>query len=157
MLRTDHMVFPIWDVKRSLKFYADDLGLPLVAAHQGDDWNGKAWLMMVFAVGDGREIVLVAIRGVPQPPEGEVPADARHYAFSVATQEEQAAWMTKLSVAGVDYWQEDHGRQHSVYFADPNGVIFEITTPPSQPGAAPDGRAREAVLAWIDQGLALTH
>ncbi len=141
MLRTDHMVFPVWDVERSLKFYADDLGLPLVAAHQGDDWNGKPWLMMVFAVGDGREIVLVAIRGVPQPPAGE----------------EQADWITKLSMAGVDYWQEDHGRQHSVYFADPNGVILEITTPPSQPGAAPDRRARETVLAWIDQGVALTH
>jgi catechol-2,3-dioxygenase len=33
-------------------------------------------------------------------------------------------------------WEEDHGRQHSLYFADPNGVILEITTPASNPVSA---------------------
>jgi catechol 2,3-dioxygenase-like lactoylglutathione lyase family enzyme len=157
MLRTDHMVFPVWDAEASITFYADVLGLPLVAAHQGDDWGGKRWLMMVFAVGDGRELVLVALQGAQRPPAGDLAADIRHYAFSVATIDEQAAWIAKLKAAEVDFWEEDHGAQHSVYFADPNGVILEITTPASNPASAPDPAARAAARLWIEQAHALTR
>jgi catechol 2,3-dioxygenase-like lactoylglutathione lyase family enzyme len=157
MLRTDHMVFPVWDAAASLRFYADVLGLPLVASHQGDDWGGKPWLMMIFALGDGRELVLVSLRGAQPPPPSELAPDVRHYAFSVSTADEQAAWIAKLKAAGVEFWEEDHGDQQSVYFADPNGVVLEITTPASSPAGRPDPNARAAADRWIAQSRALTH
>jgi catechol 2,3-dioxygenase-like lactoylglutathione lyase family enzyme len=156
MLRTDHMVFPVWDAGASLKFYADVLGLPLVQTVTGDDWGGKPWLMMIFAVGDGRELVLVALRGARRPPPDGLAADVRHYAFSVATVGEQDAWRARLAAAGVEVSEEDHGDQHSLYFSDPNGVILEITTPASRPAAAPNPAAMVTARQWIGDVAALT-
>ena len=59
MLKTDHIVFPVWDAKASLAFYRDVMGFALVDTYSGADWGGYPWLMMFFAAADGREIVLV--------------------------------------------------------------------------------------------------
>ena len=32
----------------------------------------------------------------------------------------------------MDFWEERHGEQRSVYFPDPDGVVLEITWPPSK-------------------------
>ena len=156
MLRADHMVFPVWDAAASLAFYRDILELPLVGAFDGDDWGGRPWLMMIFALGDGRELVLVSLRGAKAPPTDGLPADVRHYAFSVDGPQEQAAVRDRLKAAGADYWEEDHGAQHSLYFPDPNGVILEITTPASRPAAVADPNALAFARGWIAQQAALT-
>jgi catechol 2,3-dioxygenase-like lactoylglutathione lyase family enzyme len=152
MLRTDHMVIPVFEAKASLEFYEGVLGLPLVGCHHGDDWGGKPWLMLIFALGDGRELVLVALRGAAAPPAGELAEDTRHYAFSVETSDEQDAIRARLAAAGTRMWEEDHGPQHSLYFVDPSGVVLEVTTPASSPGASADPEARRAALAWIAAG-----
>ncbi|MBA3811667.1 MAG: VOC family protein [Caulobacteraceae bacterium] len=150
------MVFPIWEAEASLTFYGEVLGLPLIDAFGGDDWGGMPWLMMIFAVGDGRELVLVARRGAAPPSDDTTPADIRHYAFSVGSADKQDAWRAKLATAGVNLWEEDHGRQHSLYFADPNGVILEITTPASSPGSTPRPEALAFARGWIRETAALT-
>ena len=155
IMRLDHVVIPVADAEKSLAFYGETLGLPLISAFDGDDWGGKAWLMMIFALADGRELVLVALRGLKPQPSG-LPADTRHYAFSVETDVEQDAWRQRLIQAAVDYWEEDHGDQRSIYFADPDGTILEITTPPSAPAKAPSREAWAAAKSWIAQGQVLT-
>ena len=67
MLKTDHIVFPVWDAKASLAFYRDVMGFVLVDTYSGADWGGYPWLMMFFAAGDGREIVPVNLRGARRP------------------------------------------------------------------------------------------
>lgn len=148
MLRLDHVVFPIRDAGASLAFYQDVLGLELVEAHEGDDWGAYAWLMMIFAVPDGGEIVLVELRGAPAPDYRDLPNDARHYAMSTAAVSDLAAWRARLRTAEVRFWEEDHGAQQSIYFEDPDGVVLEITAPPSRPGAAGGERAAELVRRW---------
>ncbi|HEY1425273.1 MAG TPA: VOC family protein [Caulobacteraceae bacterium] len=149
MLNLDHVVFPVWDAEASLDFYAETLGLPLIGAITGDDWGGKAWLMMAFGLGGGRELVLVALRGAERPaPDGLAP-DTRHYAFSVASEAERSAWRARLERAGVAFWEEDHGDQQSIYFPDPNGVIIEITTPASSAGTVADAEAMRRARGWI--------
>ena len=37
------------------------------------------------------------------------------------------------AAAGAEFWEEDHGAQRSLYFPDPDGVVLEITWPPSTP------------------------
>ena len=160
MLNLDHVVFPVWDAEASLDFYAGTLGLPLTGVVTGDDWGGKPWLMMVFGLPGGRELVLTALRGAQRPaPDGLAP-DVRHYAFSVASEAERVAWRARLQAAGVAFWEEDHGDQQSVYFPDPNGVILEITTPASAAGQVADPAAMARARAWIAQapasGAALT-
>ncbi|HEX7759125.1 MAG TPA: VOC family protein [Caulobacteraceae bacterium] len=149
MLRADHVVFPVWRPQASLDFYTQVLELSLVGALDGDDWGGKPWLMMVFALADGRELVLVALSGLGPPAPDGLPADTRHYAFSVEGAAELGALRERLAAAHVDFWEEDHGEQRSVYFPDPNGVIIEITTPPSTPAQTHDPAAAERARAWI--------
>ena len=139
MLNLDHVVFPVWDAGASLTFYGETLGLPLIGAISGDDWGGKVWLMMVFALGEGRELVLTALRGAERPaPDGLAP-DVRHYAFAVASSEIQAAWRARLRAAGVEVWDEDHGDQQSI----------SITTPASRATPTPSPAALEKARAWI--------
>jgi len=149
MLKLDHVVFPVRDAGRTLAFYRETLGLPLIAAHTGDDWDGHPWLMMVFGLGGGQEIVTVALEGSPVPDYRGVPIDARHYALAVPDAAEFEAWRTKLAAAGVESWEERHGEQQSIYFADPDGVILEITWPASAARGADRPDALAAARRWI--------
>ena len=149
MLKLDHVVFPVWDAKASLTFYADTLGLPLVSAITGDDWGGKPWLMLIFGLAEGRELVLVALRGAGRPPPDGLARDVRHYAFSVDDEAAQAGWRDRLAAAKAPFWEEDHGARHSIYFEDPNGVVIEITAPPSDAPLLADPKALERARAWI--------
>jgi catechol 2,3-dioxygenase-like lactoylglutathione lyase family enzyme len=108
----DHVAIPVTDAAATHRFYADVLGLPLVAAHEGDDWGGLPWLMMIFAVGDGRQLALIAFAG-GKTANSNLPADARHYAFSVASKVRLDEWKKKLAAASVKFTEEDHGTQQS--------------------------------------------
>ncbi|MFN3511722.1 MAG: VOC family protein [Phenylobacterium sp.] len=150
MLRLDHVVFPVRDAARSLAFYRDVLGLPLAEAHEGDDWGSYPWLMMIFALPDGGEIALVELKDAPRPKAlKDVPRDVRHYAMAEGSVGELAAWRRKLRAAGVRYWEEDHGAQQSLYFEDPDGVVLEITAPPSRPNGSAAERAARTVQRWL--------
>jgi catechol 2,3-dioxygenase-like lactoylglutathione lyase family enzyme len=149
MLKLDHVVFPVRDAGKSLAFYRDVLELPLVEAHEGDDWGSYPWLMMIFALPEGGEIVLVELKDAPRPRYKDLPKDVRHYAMAVGSIAELTVWRKKLRGADVRYWEEDHGAQQSLYFEDPDGVVLEITAPPSHPAAAPSDRAARAVQRWL--------
>lgn len=149
MLELDHVVFPVRDAEATLKFYGEVLELPLVEALSGDDWDGYPWLMMIHALGEGQEIVHVALRGAPLPDYRGVPIDARHYALAAGSAAEFEAWRSRLKEAGVDHWEEHHGEQRSVYFADPDGVILEITWPASRSRPVANPKAQAVVKAWM--------
>ncbi|KRB52859.1 VOC family protein [Phenylobacterium sp. Root700] len=154
MLKLDHVVFPVRDAGASLAFYRDVVGLPLVEAHEGDDWGDYPWLMMIFAVPGGGEIVLVELRGAPAPSYRDLPHDVRHYAMGVDAVAELAGWRARLRAAEVGFWEEDHGAQQSIYFEDPDGVVLEVTAPPSRPQAAASERAVTVVERWLGSRLA---
>jgi catechol 2,3-dioxygenase-like lactoylglutathione lyase family enzyme len=132
------------------------LGLPLVSTLEGDDWHGRAWLMMIFALPDDREIVLVARRGAPRPKSDGVPRDIRHLAFAVGSLAEQATWRRRLEEHALEVREMDHGAQKSIYFDDPDGTVLEITTPASKVAAARDPRAEASVRAWLAHSASAT-
>lgn len=148
-LRFDHLAIPVYDAAATHRFYTEVLQLPLVDALSGDDWGGKPWLMMFFGTGGGQLLALCALHGAQRPPADGLPADVRHYAFSVASDAEQADWKARLRRHGIAFSEEDHGTQHSIYFTDPNGIVLEVTTPQSPPGSQPDAHAAERVRRWI--------
>lgn len=151
MLRLDHIVFPIWDVRASLKFYRDVMGFALVDTYSGPDWGGHPWLMMFFATGDGREIVLVSLRGARRPRGDRLARDVRHLAFAESATGKLEGWRAKLRKAKIEFWEEAHGPQRSLYFEDPNGVVLEITAPPSRPTKRTKAAALAAARRWIDR------
>lgn len=149
MLKLDHVVFPVRDAKATLTFYRDVIGLPLIGTHTGDDWDGFPWLMMIFALGGGQEIVCVALEGAPLPDYRGVPVDARHYALAAESEAELDLWPSRLSQHAIAFWEENHGEQRSVYFPDPDGVILEVTWPPSKAPGLERPDALDAALRWI--------
>jgi glyoxylase I family protein len=146
-LSVDHIALPIFDVAGSLSFYTDVLGLTLVDALSGDDWGGKPWLMMMFELDDGRQLVLCALRGLKRPEGGEIPAEVQHYAFTCASSDALASWRERLKAHHVSFHEEDHGSQRSLYFDDPNGIVLEVTTP--RAGASRNPAASDVVRAWL--------
>jgi glyoxylase I family protein len=148
MLTLDHVVMPVRDAEATLRFYSEVMGLPLVETYSGDDWDGYPWLMMIFGLGGKQELVAVALKGAPAPDYRGVPVDARHYALAAERQSDLDAWRDRLREARVDFWEEDHGEQASIYFPDPDGVIFEITWPPSSVPKVANPVALAAVMRW---------
>jgi lactoylglutathione lyase len=149
MLKTDHIVFPAWDAEASLAFYRDVMGFALVDTQEGPDWGGYPWLMMIFTPGDGREIVLVVLRGARKPKNDGLARDIRHLAFAEQSVAALDGWRRKLHLKKIIFREETHGSQHSLYFEDPNGVILEITAPPSRPGKQTRKAALDAARRWI--------
>ena len=125
-LDLDHVALPVNDARAAHRFYSEVLGLALVEALSGDEWEGRAWLMMIFADTHGRRVALCAYGGPPLERE-RIPTDARHYAFAARS---LAPWKRRLAAARVAYREEDHGGgQRSIYFDDPSGNTLEITSP----------------------------
>ena len=149
MLTLDHVVFPVRDGEKTLAFYGELLGLPLVQSLSGDDWGGYPWLMMIFGLGEDRELVTVALRGAPEPSYAGLPVDVRHYALTAGSEADLNVWRQRLQAAGVAFWEEDHGDQRSLYFPDPDGVILEITWPRLTVPLEPDPAALKRARAWI--------
>jgi glyoxylase I family protein len=154
MLTLDHVVMPVRDAQATLKFYTEVLELPLVQAFSGDDWDGYPWLMMIFGLGGKHELVAVALKGAPAPDYRGVPVDARHYALAAESQADLNRWRDRLTEAGVTFWEENHGEQSSIYFPDPDGVIFEITWPASRVPKIGNPMAHEAVRQWAKATVA---
>jgi len=146
-LRLDHVALPMYDVASTRRFYEESLAMPLVAAWSGDEWEGRAWLMMIFADAGGAQVALCGFRGLRRSRE-RIPTDARHYAFGAAGRGALAAWRKRLRAAGIGFREEDHGTQRSLYFDDPNGNILEITSPPTPRARARKG-AGKLVEAWL--------
>lgn len=143
------MVFPVRDAARTLAFYRDLLELPLVQAISGDDWDGYPWLMMIFGLDGGGELVTVALRGAPAPDYSGLPIDVRHYALAASSRRSVERWRDRLAAAGLHYWEEQHGEQSSLYFPDPDGVVIEVTWPPSHASGAANLDAALTVERWL--------
>lgn len=147
LLAMDHVALRVSDPAATLTFYCDILGLPLVSVHDGEGWDGMDWLMMIFALGDGRALALCALDGPSETPSQPV-TDLPHYAFSVRDEATLERWRGRLKAHNVRFGEESHGDQNSIYFKDPNGLTLEITAPPSAPGGN-DRDARKTAEAWI--------
>jgi catechol 2,3-dioxygenase-like lactoylglutathione lyase family enzyme len=146
-LTFDHVAIPVSDARRSCQFYREVLGLPLVSAMSGDDWDGHPWLLMFFKLTDGRLLALTAFAGVGLGPRSKLPADARHYALAT---DDLAAWRTRLAKHEIAVREEDHGPQRSLFIEDPDHTVWEITSPASPVAFSEDAADASAVVErWL--------
>ena len=149
MLRVDHVVFPVWDAKASLAFYREVMDFALIETFSGDDWGGYPWLMMIFAPGDGRELVLVALKGAKKLKAHGPAFELPHLAFAESSVKALGAWRKRLVTANITIREERHGKRQSLYFEDPNGLTIEITAPPAQARGKTRRKALAAAQAWM--------
>jgi glyoxylase I family protein len=118
-----HITLLVSDLDRSLAFYRNVLGLRLVKQTVNED--DKAARHFIFGDADG---MLITCLEYPDLEEGKVGrGSTHHFALSVESQAELAAWKQYLDEKGIPTTDlMDRGDFRSIYLRDPDGHIVEI-------------------------------
>jgi glyoxylase I family protein len=116
------------DPERTIAFYRDLMGLAVV--HDGPSDDDPESRHVWFGAQDGRAGMLVSFMSYPELPKGVVGVGStHHFAFIVASAEEQEAWRDYLRAQGVECTDVfDRGAFRSIYLRDPDGHIVELAT-----------------------------
>jgi glyoxalase family protein len=143
-----HVTMVSTDAPRTLAFYRDLLGIPLVKKTVNFDDPGAYHLY--FGDDGGRPGTILTFFEWPRTRRGRWGVGGVHHlALGVATPVAQLKWKRRLTDAGVGVSGPlDRGYFKSIYFPDPDGQILEIAT--CGPGYAidesPDALGREFVV-----------
>ena len=111
------------DVERTIAFYQDLLGFPLVELVENRDYAGSSHFF--FDIGNRNLLGFFDFPGHEHPAFSETIGGVQHLAISISPEQYDAA-RKKLDEAGVDYLGPDRGVEESMYFRDPNGVGLEL-------------------------------
>ena len=111
------------DVERTIRFYRDVLGMPLIELFENRDYEGSTHFF--FDIGNGNCLAFFDFPGLELEPYREVLGGHHHLAISV----EQDTWERlkgKLEDAGVETMQIET----SIYFQGPDGERIELLADP---------------------------
>jgi glyoxylase I family protein len=122
-----HAAFICSDVSRTIAFYQDLLGFPLVELFENRDYPASAHLF--FDLGNGNLLAFFDFPGFEHPEFHETLGGVQHVAISMAP-ENYAALKQRLISEGVEFRGPDLGVENSVYLRDPDGLQIEICTAP---------------------------
>ncbi len=109
----------VGDREASIAWYRDVLGLEQRNPPGRDDWP-------VF-MGEFGSCVALFQAEVESPERASESTGLRHVAFAVGRHEFEQA-QAHLRERGIEFRFEDHGNAHSVYLADPDGNVVELTS-----------------------------
>ncbi len=112
------------DVERTICFYQDTLGFPLVELFENRDYRGSTHFF--FDVGHGNLLAFFDFPGLGLEEYREVLGGHHHMAISV-TEERWAELRTRLADAGVP---TEHVSGDSLYFLGPDGERLELLKNP---------------------------
>ena len=112
------------DVRRTVEFYQNILGFPLIEMFENRDLAGSTHFF--FDVGNGNTVAFFDLPGVDPGPYAEVLGGLHHLAISVTEENWQAA-RERLDAAGVPYQLESGS---SIYLRDPDGARVELIADP---------------------------
>lgn len=115
--RLDHVSLDVTDRARSIAWYQDVLGLPILNQPAADD-------ELVFVGQPGMQFGLFQAQKQSPARESES-SGLRHVALVV---DDLDVARERLRSNGVEFRSEDHGNAVSVYCDDPDGHVIELTT-----------------------------
>jgi catechol 2,3-dioxygenase-like lactoylglutathione lyase family enzyme len=119
-----HVALISSDVERTVRFYQDLLGFPLVEMFENRDYGGSTHFF--FDIGCGNTLAFFDLPGLDLGRYAEVLGGLHHLAISV----ERTRWQElkdALDAAGVEYAHVDGS---SLYFFDPDGARLELISDP---------------------------
>ena len=118
----NHLALVCKDMARTVDFYTDVLGFPLIKTLDLPNGLGQHFF---FDIGNGNLLGFFDFPGHDHPAFSETIGAVQHIALSTSD-EEFAAVRTRLDGAGVEYIGPDRGIDNSLYIRDPNGVGIEF-------------------------------
>jgi glyoxylase I family protein len=122
-----HLALICADPERTIRFYQDVLGFPLVELFENRDYEGSSHFF--FDIGAGNMLAFFDFPGLGLEPVPEGLGGVQHVAISV-TPETFERLKGVLDGARVDYIGPDRGIKESVYFKDPDGIQIELIRQP---------------------------
>jgi len=130
-----HLALICADPERTIRFYQDLLGFPLVELFENRDYPGSTHFF--FDIGAGNMLAFFDFPGLGLTPVPEGLGGVQHVAISVEP-ETFVALKVRLEEAGIDYVGPDRAAE-SVYFRDPDGIQVELIRQPlmEMPESAP--------------------
>ena len=129
----NHLAMVTGDMDKTVRFYRDVLGMPLVAT-TGNVPDRYPYRHYFFELGDGNTIAFFEWPGMIEefhkpaglPASGRVQFD--HISFNVESEEALLELKAKIEGQGVEVTEViDHKIIHSIYFTDPNGIALEAS------------------------------
>jgi catechol 2,3-dioxygenase-like lactoylglutathione lyase family enzyme len=115
-----HLALLCSDVERTIRFYQELLGFPLVELFENRDYKGSTHLF--FDIGHDNTLAFFDFPDLGLGPYEEVLGGFHHLAISVSREQWDAA-RKRLDDAGIATQIES---EVSVYFSDPDGVRLEL-------------------------------
>jgi glyoxylase I family protein len=161
-----HVAYATRDVEATTHFYEDLMGFPLVHTElQAHD--EKSWVRHVFYdIGGGECIAFFQFENIGEKPDWTpdvsdgvgLPVWVNHCAFD-ASSEQQEAVRARMTAAGIAPLMElDHDWCHSLYYADPNGIMVELCR--NTPGFTPNPAEAHRLLTadpFVDKKIPATR
>ncbi|MFT4713185.1 MAG: catechol 2,3-dioxygenase-like lactoylglutathione lyase family enzyme [Candidatus Azotimanducaceae bacterium] len=149
-----HVAFACRDIQATVKFYEDLMGFPLIHTELGG--TPEAYMRHIFFdLGDGSSLAFFDLHGLGEPEEIRtdistgmgLPVWVNHVAFA-ADQARYDEVKKKMAEANVEPIMEvDHEWCHSIYYADPNGIMVEFCL--DTPGFIPDREKAKSLLTAV--------
>jgi glyoxylase I family protein len=121
-----HLALICSDIERTIEFYTQVLGFPLVELFQNRDLPSSTHFF--FDIGHGNLLAFFDFPEHPMPPTRESVGGMHHIAISVPS-EQFAGIKHRLSERGTSNVGPSHVMS-SIYFHDPDGALIEIIQEP---------------------------
>ena len=115
------------DVERTIQFYQDLLGFPLVELVENRDYHGSSHFF--FDLGNKTLLGFFDFPGLGLEPGVESIGSVQHIAIS-SPRDRWEQVRARLDEAGVPYAGPDRGIEESMYFKDPDGIQIELLSDP---------------------------
>ena len=126
IVRLNHAVLYVSDVRRSVAFYCDVLGFRRIEEMTPSNFAGAAFLQAPGSTND-HDLGLFEIgSGAGPSGAGRTTVGLYHLAWEVDTLDELDRLTRVLAEVGSLVGSSDHGTTKSLYAKDPDGIEFEV-------------------------------
>jgi glyoxylase I family protein len=121
-----HLALICSDIERTIKFYTEVLGFPLVELFENRDLPSSTHFF--FDIGTGNMLAFFDFPEDPMPATRESIGGMHHIAIAVHPEHFDHI-RAKLDQLGIQYFGPDRV-ENSLYFHDPDGALIEVTRDP---------------------------
>lgn len=121
-----HLALISADIERTITFYTEVLGFPLVELFENRDLPSSTHFF--FDIGNGNMLAFFDFPENPMPATREAVGGMHHVAIAVHPQQFDGI-RGRLDGLGIKYFGPDRV-ENSLYFHDPDGALLEITRDP---------------------------